>query len=53
MASAIDVYLYIHLLISQPELVRDPSPLARNFNIEALAMLNSGRAVPESLGILA
>ncbi len=51
-ASAIDVYLYIHLLISQPELVRDPSPLARNFNIEALAMLNSGRAVPESLGIL-
>ena len=51
-ASAMDVYLYIHLLISQPELVRDSSPLARNFNIEALAMLNSGRAVPESLGIL-
>ena len=41
-ASAMDVYLYIHLLISQPELVRDSSPLARNFNIEALAMLNSG-----------
>ena len=51
-ASAIDVFLYIHLLISQPELARDTSPLARNFNIEALAMLNSGRAVPESLGIL-
>ena len=51
-ASAMDIYLYIHLLISQPELVRDSSPLARNFNIEALAMLNSGRAVPESLGIL-
>ncbi|MCY3603820.1 MAG: hypothetical protein OXH12_12165 [Chloroflexi bacterium] len=51
-ASAIDVFLYIHLLISQPELARDASPLARNFNIEALAMLNSGRAIPESLGIL-
>ena len=51
-ASAIDVFLYIHLLISQPELARDTSPLARNFNIEALAMLNSGRAIPESLGIL-
>ena len=52
-ASAIDVYLYIHLLLSRPELAADDSPLARNFNIEALAMLNSGRAVPESLGILA
>ncbi len=52
-ASAIDVYLYIHLLISQPELAVDDSPLARNLNIEALAMLNSGRATPESLGILA
>ena len=52
-ASAIDVFLYIHLLISQPELARDGSPLARNFNIEALAMLNSGRAAPESLGVLA
>ena len=52
-ASAVDIYLYIHLLISQPELARDDSPLARNFNIEALAMLNSGRAVPESLGVLA
>lgn len=51
-ASAIDVYLYIHLLISQPELARDDSPMARNFNIEALAMLNSGQALPESLGIL-
>ncbi len=52
-ASAIDVFLYIHLLISRPELAYDSSPLARNFNIEALAMLNSGRARPESLGILA
>lgn len=52
-ASAIDVFLYVHLLISQPELAHDGSPLARNFNIEALAMLNSGRATPESLGILA
>ena len=52
-ASALDVYLYIHLLISRPELARDPSPLARNFNIEALAMLNSGRASPEALGVLA
>ena len=51
-ASALDVFLYIHLLISQPELAWDDSPLARNFNIEALAMLNSGRARPESLGIL-
>ncbi len=51
-ASAIDVFLYIHLLVSQPQLALDPSPLARNLNIEALAMLNSGRAVPESLGLL-
>ena len=52
-ASAIDIYLYIHLLLSQPELARDSSPLARNFNIEALGMLNSGRQTPESTGILA
>ncbi len=52
-ASAIDIYLYVHLLISRPELASDPSPLARNFNIEALAMLNSGRSAPESLGVLA
>ncbi len=52
-ASAVDVYLYIHLLLSQPELARDTSPLARSFNIEALAMLNSGRQTPESIGILA
>ena len=52
-ASALDVYLYIHLLLSQPELAQDTSPLARNFNIEALAMLNSGRQTPESVGILA
>ncbi len=51
-ASAIDVFLYIHLLLSKPELAFDTSPLARNFNIEALAMLNSGRKTPEALGIL-
>ena len=51
-AAAFDVFLYIHLLLSRPDLALDSSPLARNLNVEAVAMLNSGRALPESLGIL-
>ena len=51
-AGALDIYIYLHLIAVDPELVFDPSPIARSLNIEALAMINSGRYVPESIGIL-
>jgi hypothetical protein len=51
-ATAIDSFLYIQLLAPFPELVSGGTPLTRDLNVDAIAMINSGRAVPESIGIL-
>jgi len=51
-ATAFDTLLYIQLLTVFPELARHGSPLSKDFNVDAIAMINSGRSLPESLGVL-
>lgn len=51
-ATAFDSFLYIHLLATNPALANAGTPLGRDENVDAIAMINSGRLLPESLGIL-
>ncbi len=51
-ATAFDTYFYIFLLAVEPWLAYEGTTLSHNFNVDALAMLNSGRMVPESVGVL-
>lgn len=51
-ATALDSFLYMQLLAVDPTLVQANTPLARDLNIDVVAMINSGRAVPESVGVL-
>lgn len=51
-ATAFDTLLYVALLVPFPELPSARTELSREFTIDALAMLNSGRIIPESGGIL-
>ncbi|MCA9829768.1 MAG: hypothetical protein R3B97_10605 [Dehalococcoidia bacterium] len=51
-ATSFDTLLYLQLLTAVPDVARSGSPLARELNVDAIAMINSGRALPESLGIL-
>jgi hypothetical protein len=51
-SAAFDTYLYMVLIALDPSLAKANTALARNLNIDALAMANSGRLVPESVGVL-
>lgn len=51
-ATALDSYLYLMLIAAEPWLAQEGTTLARNFNVDALALLNSGRILPESVGVL-
>jgi hypothetical protein len=51
-ATAFDTFLYLQLLAVDPSLVQANTPLSRDLNIDAIAMINSGRFVPESVGVL-
>ncbi len=51
-ATAIDTLFYIYMLFVEPELALRLTPLAREYNVDAIAMINSGRIFPESVGIL-
>lgn len=51
-ATAFDTLLYLQLLSVDPSLARTGTPLTRMFNLDAIAMINSGRRYPESIGIL-
>jgi hypothetical protein len=51
-ATAFDTLLYLQLLTAFPDLVSHRSPLSKDLAIDAIAMINSGRALPESIGIL-
>ncbi len=51
-ATALDTFLYMQLVAVDPTLVESNTPLARDLNVDAVAMINSGRAVPESVGVL-
>jgi len=50
-ATAFDAFLYLHFLAAEPWLATEPTVLARNYNNDALAMINSGSALPESVGL--
>jgi hypothetical protein len=51
-ATAFDTLLYIQLLTVFPDLARHGSPLSKDLNVDAIAMINSGRSLPESIGVL-
>lgn len=51
-ATAFDSFFYILLIAAEPELARAGTTLSRNFNLDALALMNSGRLLPESVGTL-
>jgi hypothetical protein len=51
-ATAFDTFLYLHLLAAEPELARTGTKIGRELNVDAIAMINSGRRLPESVGLL-
>jgi hypothetical protein len=51
-ATAFDTFLYMQLISVDDSLVTSTTPLGRDLNIDVVAMINSGRAVPESVGVL-
>ena len=51
-ATAFDGFLYLQLVSASPELATLNTKVARELNIDAVAMINSGQRYPESIGIL-
>lgn len=51
-ATAFDGYLYLQLVSVFPDLAAANTKVARELNIDAVAMVNSGQRYPESIGIL-
>ena len=51
-ATAFDSFLYLGVLVTDPSLATAGTLLSREFNIDAIALINSGRRYPESVGVL-
>ena len=51
-ATAFDGFLYLQLLAAEPDLGSGRTRVAREVNFDAVAMINSGALVPESVGLL-
>ena len=51
-ATAFDAFLYLQLAAADPGIVDAGTVLSRELNIDAIALINSGRRLPESVGIL-
>ncbi len=51
-ATAFDGLLYLNLVAAEPELARTKTRVARELNIDAVALINSGGLLPESIGVL-
>lgn len=51
-ATAFDSFFYMLLVAADPTLPASGTALARNFNYDALGLINSGRLLPESIGVL-
>jgi hypothetical protein len=51
-ATAFDGFLYLQLLAADPQLASAHTRVAREVNFDAVALINSGARVPESVGIL-
>ena len=50
-ATAFDGLLYLNLVAAEPELARTKTRVARELNIDAVALINSGGLLPESIGV--
>lgn len=51
-ATAFDSFLYLNLLAAEPDLAETGTTLARDMNVDVVALINSGRRLPESIGVL-
>jgi hypothetical protein len=51
-ATGFDTFLYILLIAADPSVARPTTPVARELNVDAIALINSGARVPESVGLL-
>ena len=52
-ATSFDTFLYLQLIAADATVVdTPPSVAARELNLDAIALINSGRRLPESVGIL-
>ncbi|MBK6663597.1 MAG: hypothetical protein IPG47_12935 [Thermoflexaceae bacterium] len=51
-ATGFDTLLYLFLLAAFPDLAEGTTTLAREYNLLAVAMMNSGRRYPEGPGLL-
>jgi hypothetical protein len=51
-ATAFDGLLYLNMVAADPELARARTRVARELNIDAVALINSGGRLPESIGVL-
>ena len=51
-ATGFDTLLYLSFLATNPAMARDGTRLTKEFNVDVIALLNSGRALPESAGLL-
>lgn len=51
-ATAFDTFLYVQLIAADPTVITTGSPAAKEMNVDAVAFINSGARVPESVGLL-
>ncbi|MEO8541650.1 MAG: hypothetical protein ABI577_18060, partial [bacterium] len=51
-ATAFDGFLYLQLVAANEELAQAHTRVARELNVDAVGLINSGALVPESVGIL-
>lgn len=51
-ATAFDTFLYLGVLVTDPSMATSGTLLSRELNIDAVALINSGRRYPESVGVL-
>lgn len=51
-AVGFETYLYMQLISVDPSIVHTGTVAAREMNVDALALINSGRRYPESVGLL-
>ncbi len=51
-ATAFDGFLYLQLVAADPTLANAKTRVARELNTDAMALINSGALIPESVGIL-
>jgi hypothetical protein len=51
-ATGFDTFLYTLLIAADPTVAQPTTPAARELNVDAIAFINSGARVPESVGLL-